>query len=198
VIDLNRDVYNPDRTLVISTVQSVSDNKPDRLEITWDAIIQECAAPTPRGKLNLADYLNAQKSTRDSQKDGPGLIPGEFTRPGTRSKADLKNRCFLVLDLDDSFNTFDQLCKAMQGFECIVHTSYSHSEGKGKFRVFILFDVPVTEDIEGTCSRMLDYFVSILGKHIDDKCWTVSQLFFTPSCPPDAVPIYRSVLAQRE
>ena len=179
-------------TLVISTVTGVLDKNPERVETTWDAIIKACAKPIPRGKLNLEDYLNAEKSIHDSQKDGKGLIPGEFTKPGTRSKADLKNRCFLVLDLDDGFYTFEQLEKALQGFECIVHSSYSHSEGKGKFRVFILFDAPIIEDIEGTCSRMLDYIVSMLGKHIDDKCWTVSQLYFTPSCPPDAVPLYRS------
>lgn len=179
------------RPIIISTVTGVLDNKPKRVETGWEDINRACMEPSPRGALCLADYLAAEKSVRDAQKDGKGIIPGEFTKPGTRGKSDLKARHFLVLDLDDSFYTFEQLTKALKGFECIIHTSYSHSEGRGKYRVFILFDAPVTEDIAGTCGRMLDYFSTILGKHIDDKCWTPNQLYFTPSCPPDAVHLYR-------
>ena len=182
--------------IVYSRVNNVTDSNPVKRTANWDDFVEMFEEPDQRGDMTLRKYLECKsdperKDLADAQKDGLGIIPGAFSKKGTKSKADLISRSLLVLDLDDGFYTFDQLARKLKGIECIMHTSYSHSEDCGKFRALIPFDKPVNKSIESMCSRMLDYFESILGEHIDKKCWTVSQLYFTPSCPHDAVELYR-------
>lgn len=182
-----------------SSVESVKDSKPVEETVSWNTFVQKCKTPVARGDMPLKQYLKCKKDPKrkhlaDAQKDGTAIIPGTFSRKGTKSKNHLDSRTLLVLDLDDGFYSFKSLKKKFKKFEfeCVIHTSYSHSKMCPKFRVFILFDKPVTKDIEATVSRMLDYFETRLGPHIDQKCWTVSQIYYTCSCPTDAVDYYRA------
>jgi putative DNA primase/helicase len=49
------------------------------------------------------------------------------------------------------------------------------------------------EAFDETLGAIIDYFESVLGQHIDGKCRTPNQIFFTPSCPPDAEGTYRII-----
>ncbi|OGU05530.1 MAG: hypothetical protein A2075_23855 [Geobacteraceae bacterium GWC2_58_44] len=185
-----------DHRIVYSEVQNNTDSEPKRVKTNWIKFVDIFRNPILRGIMSLKDYLACKKDdTRNQlaneQKNGKGIIPGEFSREGTKSKDGLKSRTLLVLDLDDGYYSFERLVKKLRKFSCIIHTSYSHSKKDGKFRVYIQLDKPVTEDIEITCALMLDYFETLLGSHIDIKCWTVSQLYYTPSCPHDAEELYR-------
>ncbi|MDR3630095.1 MAG: phage/plasmid primase, P4 family [Desulfocapsaceae bacterium] len=179
--------------IAISIVDSVTDTSPKATECTWGNLIRVFSKPKGRGELSLSDYLKAEKDVQTKQKNGKGLIGGEFLSPGTRKREALINRSVLILDLDDGHYAFNTLAELLQGLglECFVHSSYSHSQEKGKFRIFVLLDKLVVQDIEGVISRMVDYFESVIGPHIDPKSRTVNQLFFTPSCPPDAVDLFR-------
>lgn len=182
--------------IVYSVVKDVNDNKPIKYKTSWNAFIQTFKKPVKRGQMPLKKYLACKKDPdrkhlADAQKNGTAMFPGEFNRPGTRIRDNIKSRTLLVLDLDDGNYTFEQLENKLKGIECIIHTTYSHSKETAKFRVLIPFDEPVTKDIDGTCSRALDYHEQLLGKHIDKKCWTVSMIYFTSSCPPDAGKYYR-------
>ncbi len=177
--------------ITISRVNGVLDNRPKPVNTTWGNFIDACGKPKVRGNLPLNQYLAADKPARDSQKNGPAIVCGSFSKPDTRSKADLDNLFIIPLDFDDGFYAWDGLVKAFSGQECVIHTSYSNSPECQKYRVFVLLDKPITEDIEGTLNRIIDYFESILGRHIDDKSRTPNQIFFTPSCPPDAEQFFR-------
>ncbi len=181
--------------ITISRVNHVRDNKPGQENTTWAAFIEGCRKPVVRGKLLLYEYLVAEKHIRDEQKNGKGIVCGPFRRPDTRSKDDLQALHIGVIDLDDGFYTWESLISAMSstGLECVIHTSYSHSDKCGKYRVFVLYDEPITESIEETHNAIVDYYESVLGQHVDDKCRTISQIFYTPSCPPDAENQYRYI-----
>lgn len=186
------------RKLIYSAVKNAQDKNPIKGEASWSVFVKKFAKPEARGSMTLKKYLackndSKRKHDADKQKNGTAIIPGEFAKQCTRCKADLKSRYLLVLDLDDGNYTFRQLVKSLKDYECIIHTSYSHSAECGKFRAYIPFDKPVTNNIEETCSLMLDYFEKILGEHIDKKCWNASQIYFTPSCPPDAVGLYQFI-----
>jgi len=185
-----------DQSIIYSEVQDNKDINPTKVKTSWTKFVDIFRKPILRGVMSLKDYLackkdDARNQLANEQKNGKGIIPGEFSRKGTKSKDDMKSRTLLVLDLDDGHYSFEQLAKKLRKFSCIIHTSYSHSKKDGKFRVYIQLDKPVTEDIEITCALMLDNFETLLGSHIDKKCWTVSQLYYSPSCPPDAGKLYR-------
>ena len=177
--------------IAISIVDSVTDTSPEVIECKWGNLIRVFSKPKCRGELSLSDYLKAEKDVQTKQKIGKALIGGEFSIQGTRKKEALKNRSVLILDLDDGHYDFNTLAGLLQGVECFVHTSYSHSLEKGKFRIFVLLDKPVVQDIEGVINRMVDSFQKVMGPHIDPASRTVNQLFFTPSCPPDAVGLFQ-------
>jgi len=179
------------KKLVISKVGCVEDKNPERLETTWQRLINACRKPKVRGSLNLSDYLKADTIARNKQKNGTAIIGGGFAKRNTRSKADLESISMVILDFDDGHYTLNELCQRLKGVECVVHTSYSHSEKIPKFRALVLLDKPITENIEGVLGLIVNYFESKLGPHLDPKCRTPNQVFFTPSCPPGGKQYFR-------
>jgi hypothetical protein len=187
-----------DLALVISNLVDVDDSSPKTDRTSWPKLIKKFKKPDPRGDMPLSEFLEClddpdRKHLADAQIKGPAFFPGALSRSFSRSEDDLKSRTLLVIDLDDGFYSLKSLTEKMKelGLECIVHTLYNHSKQKGKFRVLIRLDKPVTDDIKGTISRMLCYFVHKLGEHIDLNCWRVNQIYYTPSCPPDAIKLFR-------
>jgi hypothetical protein len=180
--DKDNAIHNPH--IVISTVKNVEDKRPVRVETSWLKCVDALHKPEQRGALTLVEYLQSEKSISDKQKNGKGIICGEFRKPDTRSKVDLKALYIIPLDLDDGFYTADMLQRALADFECVIVTSYSNNPDKPKLRVYILLAHPIVNEIELTINAIIDYFEALLGKHIDPKSRTVNQLFFTPSYPP--------------
>jgi len=179
------------KKIVISKVQRIEDNRPVRNETSWGAFVELCRNPEVRGSLSLEQYLASSKEVRDKQKNGPGIICGAFNKPYTRRGADLESLYLIPLDLDDGFFTWEGLTSSLEGIECVVVTTYSHSDRKGKFRIYALLESAIIKDIVGTLGRIIDYFESILGRHIDDKCRVPNQVFYAPSCPGSAFELFR-------
>ena len=180
--------------LRISIVKNIKDKNPVVHKLTWQQLLHDFKHPEVRGKLNLKDYLKADKSTRDDQKDGKAIIGGTFIKPNTRQKVDLNSISIVPLDFDDGHFTFDNLVNSFKKlkFECFVYTTYSHGRSCGKFRVIVLLDKVVKNNFESFLCESINYFESKLGPHIDQACRKPSQLFFTPSCPPGAEKYFRS------
>lgn len=176
--------------LSLSKIKSATDNRPEPSSITWAEFIEGARAPDVRGALSLDDYLSAEKSVRDQQKDGPAIIPGAYSKAGTRKQDDLESLSMVTLDIDEGSRSFDELCASLQGFEALVHTSYSHSIDKPKHRVFILLKQPITGHIKPTLERIIDFFDDRIGG-IDPCCRKPGQLFFTPACPPGGEALYQ-------
>ena len=178
--------------LSLSKIKSATDNRPEPFSITWPEFIESFRVPVTRGALPLDAYLSAEKSVRDQQKDGPAIIPGAYSKPGTRKQEDLESLSLVTLDIDESSRTFAEVCAALEelGLECLIHTSYSHSLDKPKHRAFILLKQPITAQIKATLERIIDFFDDRIG-NIDPCCRKPGQLFFTPACPPGGEAFYQ-------
>jgi P4 family phage/plasmid primase-like protien len=178
--------------LAMSRINNVMDNKPEPFSIMSREFFEGFRVPVTRGPLRLDEYLLAEKSIRDAQKDGEAIIPGAYSKRGTRKQEDQISLSVVTLDIDDGNLSFDELCAKLEGLglECLVHTSYSHSSGKPKYRVFILLKQPITGEIKPTLERIIDFFDDRIG-NIDPCCRKPGQLFFTPACPPDGEALYR-------
>ncbi len=176
--------------LRISRIKSFSDTNPEPVTLTWGAFVESCRVPVVRGALPLERYLMAEKSVKDRQKDGPAIIAGRYSRPGTRNQGDLISLSMVTLDMDDGHYTFDGLCEALDCFEAVVFTSYSHSAEVPKFRAYLPLTVGVTGEIKPILERIINYFTEHVG-HLDPATRKPGQLFYSPACPPGGEALYQ-------
>lgn len=170
--------------LMLSTVKRCSDNTPARLTTTWPEFVVSLQKPTVRGELSLDEYRKAEKSVRDKQKDGPGLICGTFSKPGTKKKADLVSLSMVAVDLDDGILNYDEVCGRLEGFEAVVHTSYSHHPEKPRLRAYLALSSPVMSDIAATLGRIIDLMNDRLDGHVAPESRNPAQLYYLPAVPP--------------
>lgn len=192
------------KTLTIQYTRLIGYNDPDpkRCSIIWDGFCEKYNEPKPWGKLKLKEHHKCLESSDQTKQQlsasnrlSYSIIPAIFDRPKTTKARYLKARHLLVLEIDDGVLTFKSLSKKLKRMKlkCVVHSSFLHSKSKKMFLVYIPFNKALTVDIEGTCSRALDWCKSILGDHINPRCWTVNQnYFYKPVCPPDAVALYKA------
>jgi len=173
-----------------SQISSVQDTNPVFRQMSWEELVESCRVPVIRGALPLDEYLLAEKGVRDHQKNGPALIAGTYSRPGTRHQRYLASLSLVVLDLDDGFYSFEQLCEGLGDFEAVVFTSYSHSPEKPKLRAYLPLLTAITGEIKHALERIVSYFDDRLG-HLDPACYRPGQLFFLPACPPDGEHLYQ-------
>lgn len=180
--------------ITISKVTSYSDTDPVVVSVAWNEFVANFQTPEVRGALPLHKYLSAEKSNRDKQKDGNAIFAGKFSRSGTKKLADMSELHIIPLDIDESKYTFDELCNLLEGYECVVHTSYSHSNVKPKYRAYILLQSPIIgdgkKDIKPVLERIIDFFDHRIG-NIDPASRKPAQLFYTPACPPGGEEIYQ-------
>ena len=174
----------------ISRIRNYSDTNPVTIRTTWAEFVESCRHPAVKGRLPLDRYLVADKATRDREKDGPAIIAGSYAVTNTRKQEDMAALSMIVLDLDDGFYTFDQLCEKLECFECVVFTSYSHSERVPKFRAYLPLLGGITGSLKATLGRIIDYFDETVG-HIDPACRKPGQLFYAPAHPPGAERLFQ-------
>lgn len=179
-------------TLSLSKIKGATDNHPEPFGTTWPEFVESFRVPVTRGALSLDAYLSAEKAIRDRQKDGPAIIPGGYLKPGTRKQEDQISLFMTTLDIDEGIRSFDEVCATLEelGYECLVHTSYSHSLERPKIRAFVLLKQPIIGEIKPTLERIIDYFNDRIG-NIDPCCKKPGQLFFCPACPPGGESLYQ-------
>jgi len=175
--------------LAISKITGYLDTNPTRVITTWGEFLDSLRVPVVRGPLPLDRYLDADKLTRDRQKDGPAIIAGTFSRPGTRLLGDFESMSMMVLDLDDSYFTFEGFCERLK-FEAGIHTSYTNSQWRPRYRGFFPLKKPITGQIKPVLERIIDYFDEHVG-HLDPVCRKPAQLYYAPACPPGGEALYQ-------
>lgn len=185
-------------TIIISTIKNKTDNKPAKRSLSWWEFVAWLKNVTPRGKLTLAEYLVAPKPDRDAQKNGAAIICGFFSKAGTRHEVDIAALYLVVIDLDGGEHDFDTVARHLResGLESLIHTSYSHSQELTKLRVYVLLKTPITGsawEIRARLVAVIRHMKTLLpGARFDDCCEKPGQLWYLPSCPSDAVGLYRS------
>ncbi len=179
------------KKISISKVKRLEDDRPEKLDMTWQDFIYSCSEPEERGKLDLSAYLESDYDTQQKRKNGVAIIGGTFIEPNTREIEDLESISVAALDLNDGHYDWDALLKKLKGIECVVVTSYSNSKKHGKYRVFLLLDKPIKTNIESTYGLIIDSFASLLGPHLDEKSWLPNQVFYRPSYPPGGAEYFK-------
>ena len=112
-----------------------------------------------------------------------------------RKAENVISRHCLVLDLDKTTLTFDEIVSGLSGYQALIMTSWSHNpeQGQNKFRVVINTDRDINID---EYPKLLEAFINkepFLKNQIDTVVKDASRLFFDWSIHPD-----RKHLARKE
>jgi len=177
------------RNLPIQVAANCTDRKLDDTLFSWKQfldILREC---TPHGTLGLKDYLNADTDTKRSQKDFHGWVPCSVkaTSDGRRIQKNMDMAHLLVLDIDDGLSLED-IRKRLGRYEYAVHSTYSHSEEKPKWRVVLplLKPIPATE-----LPALFDQVNQMFDHQLDASCGhDPARMYYLPGCPPDAEKLF--------
>lgn len=187
------------KLLIVSTVAAANDIRPKPLKITWKRLAQKFSQVKPRGEYKLAEYLALPRTERSAQKNGPGWIPGKFKEGKKRLDDNLEKLYCFTGDCDNNKSgvpiTLNMLRRVLDGFDFVIHSTYSHSPKKSKWRFVVPLSRPVQRE---EYDRLFDHFNQLLSGGLDPKGRTPSQLYFWPSCPPDAVKHFQYVLGEGE
>lgn len=172
-----------------STVESASDIFPRTYKSTWARLVSKLKKVEPRG-IPLEKYLKLERHQRSKIKNGPGWIGGTFKRGGTRNDKDLSKLYLFIGDCDNNTSTqvtIPFLKERLKGMEGFIHTTYSHSLEKPKFRFIVPLSRPITPDEH---IKVFTHFNNLCENTLDNKGKTPSQLYFWPSCPPDSIELF--------
>jgi len=179
-----------DHELSLCWVKNCYDNNPREDSLTVSELIDRFTTPDmARGKLCLAEYLaldkndKEQKARRDAEKNGEGFISARFKHSGTKLGNDVEEIYAFVLDLDGGV-TQDEFQQKLAGYAYLAYTSYSHSEDEERWRVIVFYDRPCTP---AQHANVFAHFNGMFGGRIDSSSKKLSQLWYTPACPLDAV-----------
>lgn len=182
------------KKIVYSEVASVTDERPARRVISWEALAKRLAKVTPRGRYPLQEYLSLSRPEKRLAKNGSGWVPGRFKQHGRRVDADLERLYCFVGDVDNNKTgvpiTLESIKESLNGHAYVIHTTYSHSPDKSKFRFVVPYNKPIKRSKH---VAIFDYFNDKLGGGLDPKGKTPSQLYFWPSCPRDATKLFRYI-----
>lgn len=157
---------------LITLFRNVQDTRPEPLPVSSFVELAEA----------LADY-----DFRD-HKEGPLFSPTEFREGGRRCNADALRVHFGVLDFDDlSPSEIELTRRALDPFEHVWHSTYSHTPTKGRYRAVLPLSRPVEAAEWGDFwPRMADRF----GSKRDESCKELARFYYLPAAPVGSEPEY--------
>lgn len=147
----------------VSYFRNVKDNKPKPKALDWP---------------DLAHALTRHKF-RDT-KDGALWSPTSYKNGSTRGKEAVEDLCALVLDFDDGVRP-TEFASQWGRWEYVLHSTFSHSRDKPKFRAVFPLQEPVPAEEWSEVYRKL---ALALGQgHTDPQCKDCSRVYYLPSAP---------------
>lgn len=171
--------------MIFNLVGSCKNKTMDVFETTWaDMLVVLMKTKLRKGEMTLTEYQSASDIDRKAEKDGPAWIPCSLVdQSGPRTLANMDQIYFVVLDIDTGMH-LDDVKARLEGFEAVIHSSFSHSLEKPKWRVTL----PLKEELPATdIGKVFDYFQERFDGLLDASCGhDPSRLYFLPGCPADA------------
>lgn len=143
--------------------------------------LQEAIEEEPTEEL-IAALKNVQEE-RAHIKNGPAFLPCTYT-DNTRLSRNIDLFYFIVFDSDDGME-YSEILNVIEPFEHIAATSFSDLPEKRKWRIVLPLKTPL---VPNDCIELFDKFNLLLGGKLDGVGSKKMQLYFLPSCPPDAEP----------
>ena len=185
------------KVLYYSTVVSATDNRPKGVKVWWPDLVKKLSKPEIRGNANLKKYLTLTRGEKAKQKGGSAWIPAIFKKGALRNDKGLDRLYFFVGDCDNTKGheiTWTSLKDKLSEMEAVIHTTYSHSSPVPKFRFVVPLKIPVDRK---RYVQLFNHFNNICGGALDPKGKTPSQLYYWPSCPPDAQALFKFFHSKR-
>lgn len=178
------------QSLTMSFGDGADDNQPVPRKLTFAELIEEFSKPDlSRGTLPSTAYhaldknVPSEKKVRDKEKNGRYFIACAFAGDGRRRNPNVRTLCGFTLDFDSGQTTKQIIKSKLGGIAYLAYSSYSWSAKMEKWRVFVPYVQPA--DVRDH-TAIFDHFQKLFDGDVDPHCAVPSQLWYTPSCPPDA------------
>lgn len=118
------------------------------------------------------------------EKSGPLWSPAEYPVGAKRGLALVLRVHLLSLDLDDGTPP-EALADRWQGLEYVLHSTYSHTPSKPKWRVIFPLVEPVSR--ADWSAFYAAAAANLTDRHADASCKDASRIFYLPACPKERV-----------
>lgn len=152
-----------------SIFNSARDNSPKPGDLTWPEFV---AMMTPHRFRPAAEKLLCE-----------AFSPATFTTGGTRSNANVEALSMFVADLDGiTDQEIEQFTANViaNGWQCLLHTTWSHHHKPNSFRAILPLSRPATpEEWPGLWDQIND----ALGGYADPACRDAARLYFGAFAP---------------
>ena len=160
---------------------SLTDPQGIRQEETWDTLLGHGWWRRP---AVIADKVKARGWS-------PAIFAGD-----RRAKAGVEAVFALVLDYEaaegEAPTSLDDALDLWRGCLGLLHTSYSHTPERPRFRVIVALSRAVTGAEYGLLWRWAATRCAEAGHQIDEACRDPSRLWFLPAVPPGGEATYQS------
>ncbi len=117
--------------------------------------------------------------------------PVEF-RDGYRCMANVRRAHAVVLDVDDG-SPLETTARALVGHFTLVHSTFSATEARPRWRVIVPLDRPVDADVYARAWRWLAMWLEAAGARPDYAARDASHAWAVPARPPSGFYVSRVV-----
>ncbi|WP_296892366.1 DUF5906 domain-containing protein [Thiobacillus sp.] len=174
--------------LIINFVEGCQTTALKQFETTWEELRTALSSVARTGSMGAAEYHGASDERRKADKDGMGWIPcSVIDQIGRRSQSNMDKAYLLVLDIDTGM-MLDDVKSRIAGLEAAIHSSYSHTPEKPKWRVVMPLNEPIPAN---EIQKVFDHFQEKFDGLLDASCGhDPARLYYLPSCPKDAAHLF--------
>lgn len=155
-----------DRPLDVTFYERVNRPEPHRERLTWPELVRVLSRVRP---------VSGDKAAREA-----GLAlwsPVRLVEGKTRASVNVESVGLLVLDYDDG-TTVENALERWEGYERLVHTSWSHTPEAPRCRVVI----PLVEPVRGEdWSPVIAWIMASDGREADRACKDAARQFYLPA-----------------
>ena len=180
---------NDDLVLTIALGKSRKEMTWKNIQVTWKQLVKKLSE-TKWTKETEAEYAAMTRDERQNRKDVGGFVGGEVivnTDPsmaGRRKKDNVRSRQILSLDMDYGSPGTEEDYALMFDWECLVHTTHSHTREKPRYRLFFPLSRPITPDEYAAVARMVANQFDM--EQFDDSTYEANRMMYWSSSPGPA------------
>lgn len=176
-------MHNDELTLTIACGKSRKEMTWQNRQTTWGQLAKKLST-TKHTSETEAEYAAMSRDDRQNVKDIGGFVGGEMRENTMRRKKDsVRSRQILSLDMDYGSPGTEADYAMMFEWECLAHTTHSHTHDKPRWRMFFPMSRPVMPEEYEAVARMVANQFDI--ELFDDSTYEVNRLMFWPSTSRD-------------
>lgn len=129
------------------------------------------------------------------EKSGLGYVPAKLNGDGRRANKNVEYVSLAVIDSDGGVPLAEILAR-VKGYIGIVHTTYSFSVERPKYRGILRLKKPVKrEDWAAYWEGFVEHFGADI---IDPQCKDPARFYFFPACPEENAHLYQVLYLEGE